>query len=84
MTPPDRIGKYVDLNLVGFGTYGSVYRAWDLDLDSYVAFKVMNAQFSLDEGALARFQSEARFMARRDSRVWCRMQFRNPLHSCRC
>ena len=46
MTPPEHIGKYVDLNLVGFGTYGSVYRAWDPDLDRYVAIKVMNAQFS--------------------------------------
>ena len=64
MTPPDHIGKYVDLNLVGFGTYGSVYGAWDPDLDRYVAIKVMNAQFSQDEGAAARFQSEARFMAR--------------------
>ena len=36
MTPPDHIGKYVDLNLVGFGTYGSGYRAWDPDLDRYV------------------------------------------------
>ena len=66
MTPPDHIGKYVDLNLVGFGTYGSVYSAWDPDLDRYVAIKVMNAQFSQDEGAAARFQSEARFMARVD------------------
>ena len=56
MTPPDHIGKYVDLNLVGFGTYGSVYRAWDPDLDRYVAIKVMNARFSQDEGSLARFQ----------------------------
>ena len=64
MTPPNHIGKYVDLNLVGFGTYGSVYRAWDPD--RYVAIKVMNAQFSQDEGSLARFQSEARFMARVD------------------
>ena len=45
MTPPEHIGKYVDLNLVGYGTYGSVYRAWDPDLDRYVAIKVMNAQF---------------------------------------
>jgi len=66
MTPPDHIGKYVDLNLVGFGTYGSVYRAWDPGLDRYVAIKVMNAQFSQDEGSLARFQDEARFMARVD------------------
>ena len=66
MTPPDHIGKYVDLNLVGFGTYGSVYKAWDPDLNRYVAIKVMNAQFSQDEGSLARFQSEARFMARVD------------------
>ena len=66
MTPPDHIGKYVDLNLVGFGTYGSVYSAWDPDLDRYVAIKVMNAQFSQDEGAAERFQSEARFMARVD------------------
>ena len=66
MTSPEHIGKYVDLNMVGFGTYGSVYRAWDSDLDRYVAIKVMNAQFSEDESSLARFQSEARFMARVD------------------
>ena len=63
MTTPDRIGKYEDLNLVGFGTFGSVYRAWDPDLGRYVAIKVRNAQFSQDEELLARFQSEARFMA---------------------
>jgi serine/threonine protein kinase len=66
MSPPEHIGKYVDLNLVGFGTYGSVYRAWDPDLDRYVAIKVMNAQFSQDESSLERFLSEARFMARVD------------------
>jgi serine/threonine protein kinase len=66
MTPPEHIGKYADLNLVGFGTYGSVYSAWDPDLDRYVAIKVMNAQFSQDESSLERFLSEARFMARVD------------------
>ena len=40
MTPPDHIGKYEDLNLVGFGTYGSVYKAWDPDLDRNITIEV--------------------------------------------
>ena len=49
MTTPDHIGKYEDLQLIGQGGFGNVYRAWDPDLRRQVAVKVMHAQFAQDE-----------------------------------
>ena len=63
MTPLDHIGRYVDLQLIGTGGFGNVYRATDLDSGSLVAIKVMNQEFSLDPAWVARFQQEASFMS---------------------
>ena len=64
MTTPDHIGKYENLQLIGQGGFGNVYRAWDPDLRRQVALKVMHAQFAQDEQWVASFQQEARLMAR--------------------
>ena len=69
MTPPDSIGKYFDLELIGPGGFGNVYRAWDSDLARLVAIKVMHSAFAQDDDWVKQFQDEARFMARVDQRV---------------
>ena len=48
MTPPENIGKYTNLELIGQGGFGNVYKALDPDLNRQVAIKVMNQEFSLD------------------------------------
>jgi len=69
MTPPDSIVKYVDLELIGQGGFGNVYRAWDPDLARLVAIKVMHSEFAQDDDWVKQFQGEARFMARVGQRV---------------
>ena len=69
MTPPDSIVKYVDLELIGQGGFGNVYRAWDPDLARLVAIKVMHSEFAQDDDWVKQFQDEARFMARVGQRV---------------
>src|SRR6186713_905383 len=40
--PPDTWGKYRLTNKVGEGSYGSVYRAWDSELERDVAIKILH------------------------------------------
>src|SRR5262245_39837070 len=59
--PMRRIGRYVDLQLLGRGGMGAVYRGRDPELDRPVAIKVM-LQASPD--FVARFRREAQSIAR--------------------
>ena len=59
MTTPENIGKYIDLDLIGQGGFGIVYKAWDPDLDRPVAIKVMRPQFAQDESWVTQFRDEA-------------------------
>ena len=63
--PPDTWGKYRLTNKVGEGSYGSVYRAWDSELERDVAIKILHRRVGdtrlrdllLQEGrALAKIQ----------------------------
>jgi hypothetical protein len=64
---PELWGRYQLLEMVGSGSFGSVYRAWDPQLEREIAIKILHRQISdaelkqrlLDEGrALAQIEHE--------------------------
>ncbi len=59
-----RIGKYDIVRPLGKGAMGQVYLAHDTDLDRDVALKVMVAQIADDPELKARFEREARAVAK--------------------
>ena len=65
MTPPatysPKLGRYVDLEILGQGGMGAVYRARDPALDRTVAIKVV---LDATPEFLQRFEREARAIAR--------------------
>jgi serine/threonine protein kinase len=58
------LGRFRILESLGAGGMGEVYRTEDLDLGREVAVKVLPTQYALDPGRRARFESEARFLAK--------------------
>src|ERR1700681_1018260 len=56
-----RVGRYVDLTLLGRGGMGAVYRGRDPELDRQVAVKVM---LDATPDFVARFRREAQAIAR--------------------
>jgi serine/threonine protein kinase len=58
----DYIGKYRIEERVGSGTFATVYRCFDPDLDAICAVKVLSEQWSEDESARNWFLNEARIM----------------------
>ncbi len=57
-------GRYLILEKLGEGGMGAVYRAHDIQLDRDVAVKVLPPQRLNDADAVARFQREARALAK--------------------
>ena len=60
------IGKYEVLERIAVGTQGTVYRAWDGDLEREVAIKVMNQVVTQDPSYLEALSREARLSATLD------------------
>jgi len=60
----DRLGRYEILAPIGAGGMGEVYRARDLQLKRDVAIKVLPESVSQNSERLARFEQEARAVAR--------------------
>lgn len=60
----DRIGQYAITGQIGSGGMATVYQAYHEKLDRHVAIKVMHDTFVQDDDFLARFQREARIVAR--------------------
>ena len=58
-----RVGPYQVVALLGAGSMGEVYRAWDTKLNRDVALKVLPAPLALDPDRLARFRREAQLLA---------------------
>lgn len=67
-TPPQAIGRYRLLQVIGRGSSAVVYRAWDPDLRRHVALKMLHAHFLLDDAGAAsvRFRREAATVAQLD------------------
>src|SRR5262245_41561170 len=57
------LGPYQNLELIGVGGMGEVYKARDSKLGRDVAIKVLPQAFANDSGRLARFQREAQVLA---------------------
>jgi len=63
LSPGRRLGRYEVIGPVGAGGMGEVYRARDLQLDRFVAIKVLPEHLSMDPVARERFEREARAVA---------------------
>ena len=59
-----RLGSYEIVSRLGAGGMGEVYRARDSKLDRDVAIKVLPDAFARDKERLARFEREAKLLAR--------------------
>jgi serine/threonine protein kinase len=64
--PPDRIGKYKILKLLGKGAFANVYLGKDEVLERLVAVKVPRTSRLTGSTSSSAFQSEARLLARLD------------------
>lgn len=56
--------KYEIIRLIGRGGMGLVYQARHIELDKFVAIKVLNTRLVEDEEAIERFKREARTLAK--------------------
>ncbi len=62
--PGENIGSYRIIEQLGQGGMATVFKAYHAALDRYVAIKVLHPAFLEDENFLARFQREARLVAK--------------------
>lgn len=60
---PERLGTYRITGLLGRGGMGTVYLAWQEDLEREVALKVLSPNWSADPTMRQRFRAEARATA---------------------
>lgn len=60
----DIIGQYEIVGQIGSGGMATVYKAYHEKLDRHVAIKLMHDTFIQDDNFIARFQREARIVAR--------------------
>ena len=59
-----RIGKYEVLERLGRGGMAEVYRARDVNLDRFVAIKILHAFLADDPEFISRFEREAQNIAK--------------------
>jgi len=64
---PDRLGRYAVRRRIGVGGFATVWLAYDEQLDSPVAVKVLADNWSQDHGIRTRFVEEGRYLRRVDS-----------------
>jgi tRNA A-37 threonylcarbamoyl transferase component Bud32 len=60
----ENIGPYTIVEQLGQGGMATVFKAYHASLDRYVAFKVLHPALNTDQSFAARFQREARVVAR--------------------
>ena len=63
-TTGENVGSYRIMEKLGRGGMATVYKAYHANLDRYVALKVLHPAFLEDPNFLARFQREARLVAK--------------------
>ena len=64
MVTGDTIGPYKIIGMLGEGGMGQVWRATDTTLGRQVAIKILPDAFAADPERLARFEREAKTLAR--------------------
>ncbi|WP_299625007.1 WD40 repeat domain-containing serine/threonine protein kinase [Pelagibius sp.] len=64
MTLPAYVGRYRVDNEIARGGFATVVRAWDEELESFVAIKILHPNLADDEDILMRFLEEARLLRR--------------------
>ncbi len=64
--PGQNVGPYRVIGQLGQGGMATVFKAYHAALDRYVAIKVLHPAFKEDPNFLARFQREARIVAKLD------------------
>ncbi|WP_435746526.1 serine/threonine-protein kinase [Nocardioides sp. SYSU DS0663] len=64
---PHRLGRYVVRRRIGAGGFATVWLAYDEQLDSPVAVKVLADNWTEDQHVRQRFQEEGRFLRRVES-----------------
>jgi serine/threonine protein kinase len=62
--PGQMLGPYRIINQIGKGGMATVYKAYQASVDRYVAVKVLPSQLAESKEFAARFQQEARFIAK--------------------
>ncbi len=62
--PGEQVGPYRIMEKLGRGGMATVFKAYHASLDRYVAIKVLHPAFKEDPNFLARFQREARVVAK--------------------
>ena len=63
LRPGDRLGNYEVRELVAEGGMGRIFRAWDVELNRFVAIKVITRPAGTDEQFRRRFRNEALHLA---------------------
>lgn len=58
------LGPYLIVEEIGHGGMATVYRAYQRNVDRYVAIKVIQQAFLIDQTSINRFEREARLIAR--------------------
>jgi len=64
LSPGENVGPYRIIEQLGQGGMATVFKAYHPSLDRYVAVKVLHPAFKEDPNFLARFQREARIVAK--------------------
>lgn len=62
-TSPRRLGKYELQQRLGQGSMAEVWKAFDTQLQRYVAIKLLHANLQVDPNFITRFQREAQLIA---------------------
>ena len=60
---PSEIGKYTQLSLIGEGGCAKVFKAFDPELERYVALKLLSQRFNADEAMREQFFKEIKVQA---------------------
>ena len=64
MTLPSYVGRYEICNEIARGGFAIVVRAWDEELQSFVALKILHQELTADKALQRRFLEEARLLRR--------------------
>ncbi|MGI9436105.1 MAG: protein kinase domain-containing protein [Geminicoccaceae bacterium] len=64
MTLPSYVGRYEVRDEIAAGGFAVVLKAWDEELESFVALKILHRNLADDEGIRQRFLEEARLLRR--------------------